>query len=102
LVDCEPGKKACPPIETSRKNKTEHLVVEFCISGLRTSLGLFDSTYLHQIASFKSPDPMRKGFLTKQQRPALDLTGLPDGKFFVYILGDDVGGIFQLTIHTKD
>ena len=104
LIGCETGKNSCRPIETKRQSHSEKLTVHFSISAISTDINLYDSTYLTQIAkktSTGSIKPLRAGFISVEDKPSLDLTGLPDGRYYVHILGEDVGGVFQLNIETE-
>jgi hypothetical protein len=100
LSDCKPGKGECPPIVITRSTKTQKVIVGFQITPSRTSLALFDSGYIFQIASFNNPGPLRKGFLLEGNIPALELTSLPDGKYYVYLMGSDTEGIYELNLST--
>lgn len=102
LAACESGEQPCSPIQIDRQTKDEKLVLDFSINAVGASLGLCDSSYLFQVASFKSPNPLRKGFVSNGSVPSLNLTGLPDGKYYVYIVGEDVGGICDLKINSED
>jgi hypothetical protein len=72
LAACEPGKQPCSPIQIDRQTKDEKPALDFSINAVAASLGLFDSSYLFQVASFKSPNPLRKGFVSNGSVPWLN------------------------------
>jgi hypothetical protein len=102
LEACETGQKECIPIAVSRSSKKQHTVVYFLIAAHETQIKLFDSSYLRTVRNkdVDSIQPIRQGFINIEDKPALDLTNLPDGKYYAHILGDDVGGVFEINLIT--
>jgi len=102
LLACETGDKNCPPIDIKRNSVKEQIIVYFLIDSKGTDINLFDSTYLSmiRITPADSIRSLTQGFINIEGKPSLNLTNLPDGKYYVHISGDDVGGIFQMQLLT--
>ena len=103
LLGCETGRANCPPIDIRRQSQSENITLYFLIRANRTIINLYDSTYPIYIARHFNEDSIRsirEGFVNIEGKPSLNLTGLADGKYYIHILGDDVGGLFQVSIKT--
>lgn len=104
LAACETGRGKCQPIEVVRQSKDAKTIVRFQISSSRTSMQLFDATYPKQmeIANDDPINPIIDNYREEGGNPTFELTALPDGKYYVRIIGDAVGGIFELNLKTKN
>jgi hypothetical protein len=48
-----------------------------------------------------SVKPIFNDFVKENTGPSFDLTSLLDGRYYVHIIGDEVGGIFELNLKTE-
>lgn len=103
LTACETGIGRCRPIEVVRQKDGSKTIVRFLISTNRVWMQLFDTSYPKQIAQVhqNSITPILSSYVKDDNLPAFDVTALPDGKYYVHIIGDEVGGIFELSLRTK-
>ena len=81
------------------KYETRHFI-EFSNGGNGTSVYVYDSTYLNQLAKnpLLSAIPLAKGSFNMQERVVLDISKLKPGLFYVSYLSCSKGGTFPLII----
>jgi hypothetical protein len=103
LIACETGKSLCQPIEVVRQAAATKTTVRFLIGSKRTSIQLYDSTYYRQteVIPPNTKIPIINSFTLIDNYPAFDLTALRDSKYYIHIIGDEVGGIFELQLKTR-
>ena len=105
MEGCETGKGDCKPIVLTRHSLQDSVKVIFPSGG--TSSSVFVYTGEEFIPWFKGtpndqPKPLRHDHkYSGEGRPAIDLTGLPDGKYSAYMLSCNLGGSLELFIVTE-
>lgn len=104
LAACETGQGNCLPIEVKRQSKDAKTTVRFLISTRNMQMQLFDSSYPKQMEVVRDEPikPIIDNYIEEDGYPIIDLTSLPDGKYYVHIIGEAVGGIFELNLKTKN
>ncbi len=105
LSACQSRLDLCNPIEIVRKHPSFKYIAYFKSSYKVTSIMLMDSTYSHPNLEPGAHTYVVQSVRSYQINPNtefnLDLTGLPDGKYFVDIYGSKTGYIFPITLVSR-
>jgi|GEM_PF-6499314 len=102
LSDLDEG-KACLPIEIDRK-KGEKL--DLILPPLfRNSVSIWDEENYNKLSNRAGPyQPLQRtgsGEANEKKEIVLHLSKLKDGTYYVWLVGDSVGGIFQIHLKTE-
>lgn len=105
LTACENGNLLCKPVEIKRKHPSLKHTAYFESDMEVTSISLFDSSYFNTDSPTGTQVRLIKTVKNYRIQPnkhfSLDCTNLPDGKYFVNILGIKKGYIFPIVLVSK-
>src|SRR5947199_10756733 len=103
LLKCQLNPNECGPIIIKRETSSDKIIISFILNPENLLLGLYNSSTdsLTQPAMYKYLRPLRKGFIYIKNRPALELTNLPDSEYYIRINNNEVRGVYRLLIETN-